>query len=103
MYLYTCEIGFAPFGSEENRRSRGTEIVDSSDYKVPRPSPKSIYRLADKVCSEIDPTHLAPERSSPRLQQYDVPALKTLAFNHIRNHLTQCDIVKETFGKLASR
>ena len=49
MYLYTDEIEFAPFGSEENRRSRGTEIADSSDKKVPRPSPKSIYRLADKV------------------------------------------------------
>ena len=51
MYLYTREIEFAPFGSWQNRRSRSTEILDPSDYKVPRPSPKSIYRLADKVCS----------------------------------------------------
>ena len=51
MYLYTGVIEFAPFGSEENRKSRGAEIVDPSDDKVPRPSPKSIYRLADKVCS----------------------------------------------------
>ena len=49
MYLYTNAIEFAPFGSEENRRSRSAEIVDASDSKVPRPSPKSIYRLADKV------------------------------------------------------
>ena len=44
MYLYTCEIEFAPFGSEENRRSRSTEMVDSSDYEVPRPSPRSLDR-----------------------------------------------------------
>lgn len=50
MYLYTNAIEFAPFGSEEGRRSRSAEIVDPfSDDKVPRPSPKSIYRLADKV------------------------------------------------------
>ena len=51
MYLYTCAIEFAPFGSEKNRRSRSTEIVDPSGDKVARPSPKSIYRIADKVCS----------------------------------------------------
>jgi hypothetical protein len=51
MYLYTDAIDFAPFGSEVNRRSRSAEIVDPSDNKVPRPSPKSIYRLADKVCA----------------------------------------------------
>jgi len=49
MYLYTNVIEFAPFGSEENRRSRSSEIVTPSDDKVPRPSPKSVYRLADKV------------------------------------------------------
>ncbi|KAF9785408.1 hypothetical protein BJ322DRAFT_828220 [Thelephora terrestris] len=82
MYLYTCEIEFAPFGSEENRRLRSTEIVHRYHYEVPRPSPKSIYRLADK---------------------YDVPALKALAFNHIRSQLTKCDIVGETFSRFASR
>ena len=51
MYLYTDVIEFAPFGSEENRRSRSEEIVDPSDDKVPQASPKSIYRLADKVCT----------------------------------------------------
>jgi len=51
MYLYTDTIEFAQFGSEENRRSRSAEIVTPSDDKVPRPSPKSIYRLADKVCN----------------------------------------------------
>ncbi|KAF9785425.1 hypothetical protein BJ322DRAFT_829340 [Thelephora terrestris] len=82
MYLYTATIEFAPFGSEENRRSRSVEIVDPSDNKVPRPSPKSIYRLADK---------------------YDVPALKALALNRIRSELEKCDIVEESFSKFASR
>ncbi|KAF9785361.1 hypothetical protein BJ322DRAFT_827159 [Thelephora terrestris] len=49
MYLYTGQIKFAPYGSEENRRSRSTEIVSTSEDSIPRPSPKSIYRLADMV------------------------------------------------------
>ena len=53
MYLYTDMIEFAPFGSEENRKSRSAEIVNLSDDKVPRPSPKSIYRLADKVLRPV--------------------------------------------------
>ncbi|KAF9643565.1 hypothetical protein BDM02DRAFT_3132344 [Thelephora ganbajun] len=44
-------------------RSRNAEIVTPSDGKIPRPSPKSTYRLADK---------------------YSIPALKTPALNHIR-------------------
>ena len=52
MYLYTDAIDFAPFGSEENRRSRSTEIANPSEDKVPRPSPKSIYRLADKASTD---------------------------------------------------
>ena len=58
MYLYTGSIEFAPFGSEENRRSRRADIVDPSDEKVPQSSPKSIYRLADKVCARY--LQLAP-------------------------------------------
>ena len=53
MYLYTDVIDLAPFGSKENRRLRSEEIVTLSDDKVPRPSPKSIYRLADKVCTRF--------------------------------------------------
>ena len=57
MYLYTDVMEFAPFGSEENRRSRSAEIIITTNDKVPRPSPKSIYRLADKVCSVILQLH----------------------------------------------
>jgi len=35
--------------------------------------------------------------------QYDVPALKTLALDHIRGELGKCDIVEETFSRFASR
>ncbi|KAF9785419.1 hypothetical protein BJ322DRAFT_829074 [Thelephora terrestris] len=82
MYLYTDLIEFAPFGSDENRRSRRAEIVKSSGDKIPRPSPKSIYRLADK---------------------YDIPTLKTLALNNIRSELEKCDIVEESFSIFASQ
>ena len=101
MYLYTDEIEFAPFGSKENRTSRSAEIVTPSEDKVPRPSPKSIYRLADKVCDMSSPVkHTKPDTFSP---QYDVPALKTLALNRIRSELEKCDIVEESFGRFASR
>ena len=51
MHLYTGTIEFGPFGSKENRKSRNGELNDdTSDDMIPRPSPKSIYRLADKVC-----------------------------------------------------
>ncbi|KAF9645692.1 hypothetical protein BDM02DRAFT_471820 [Thelephora ganbajun] len=82
MYLYTNMIEFAPFGSKQNRRLRSADFVTPSDDKVPRPSPKSIYRLADK---------------------YDFPALKTLALNHIRGELEKCDIVEESSSRFASR
>ena len=49
MYLYTDEIEFAPFSSGENPRSRNVD--PSPDDPIPLPSPKSIYRLADKVRS----------------------------------------------------
>ena len=47
-YLYTGEIEFAPWGSTERRNARSLEKISES-YGIPKPSPKSIYRLADKV------------------------------------------------------
>ncbi|KAF9785420.1 hypothetical protein BJ322DRAFT_1193974 [Thelephora terrestris] len=82
MYLYTDAITFAPFGSEENRRSRNAEMGDPSDVEIPQPSPKSIYRLADK---------------------YDVPALKRRALDCVNDQLANCDIVEESFSKFASQ
>ena len=47
-YLYTGEIEFAPWGSTERRRARSFENISES-YGIPKASPKSVYRLADKV------------------------------------------------------
>ena len=47
-YLYTNEIEFAPWGSAERRKARILEET-SELYGIPKPSPKSVYRLADKV------------------------------------------------------
>ena len=47
-YLYTDEIEFAPWGSTEGRETRVLE-TESESYGIPKSSPKSIYRLADKV------------------------------------------------------
>lgn len=47
-YLYTNEIEFAPWGSKERRKERVLEVV-YEPYAIPKPSPKSMYRLADKV------------------------------------------------------
>jgi len=49
MYLYTDEIDFAPFGSKANRELRIPELVSGEANTIPRPSPKSIYRIADMV------------------------------------------------------
>jgi hypothetical protein len=103
MYLYTDVIEFAPFGSRENRRSRSAEIVTLSDDKVPRPSPKSIYRLADKVRDGAFATFAEFPTSDKFPLQYNVPALKTLALNQIRSELEKCDIVEESFSRFASR
>ena len=102
MYLYTNTIEFAPFGSKENRRSRSAEIATPSDDKVPRPSPKSIYRLADKVCGTFT-FHTERPTSDVFSLQYNVPALKALALEHVRSGLEKCDIVEESFSRFASR
>ncbi|KAF9778322.1 hypothetical protein BJ322DRAFT_493551 [Thelephora terrestris] len=81
-YLYTGQIQFAPLGPRENRSSRTAEAQTTINDKIPSPSPKSIYRLADK---------------------YDTPALKDLALNHIRCEIKNCDILEETFSEFTSR
>ncbi|KAF9643633.1 hypothetical protein BDM02DRAFT_1403367 [Thelephora ganbajun] len=102
VYLYMNAIEFAPSGSEENRRSRSAEIATPSDNKIPRPSPKSIYRLADKVCTR-SPRLTQRSGSDKPSSQYDIPALKTLALDHIRGELGKCNIVEESFSRFASR
>lgn len=66
-YLYTNEIEFAPWGSAERRKARAHgEITES--YEPPKPSPKSIYRLADKVGINPLHSHHALELISPSVQ-----------------------------------
>ena len=102
MYLYTGVIEFAPFGSKENRRSRSTDIANSTEDEVPRPSPKSIYRLADKVrINSLFQCSIHTFSDNPSLQ-YGVSALKTLALNRICGELGKCDIIEESFSKFAS-
>ena len=57
-YLYTDEIEFAPWGSAERHKARALEKISGS-YEIPKPSPKSVYRLADKVTS----SHVPPTNS----------------------------------------
>lgn len=49
LFLYTGEIEFAPFGSDANRNSRNLNASNEDGKTMPKASPKSIYRLADKV------------------------------------------------------
>ncbi|KAF9793441.1 hypothetical protein BJ322DRAFT_1155521 [Thelephora terrestris] len=79
-YLYTNEIGFAPWGSTERRKARAEEAI-SEPYGIPKPSPKSIYRLADK---------------------FDIPELKKLALRQIQQDLSRCNITEEVFSKYTS-
>jgi len=65
-YLYTGEIEFAPWGSTERRGARSLEKISES-YGMPKPSPKSIYRLADKV---IVYQHLSRLGLKPPLVQH---------------------------------
>ena len=54
-YLYTDEIEFAPWGSTERRKARALENISES-YGIPKPSPKSVYRIADKVTNSHAPS-----------------------------------------------
>ena len=99
LYLYTGSIKFASFGSEENRKSRSPEIAWKREGEIPKPSPKSIYRLADKVSK----LYLSSIAAAHRSVQYDVPALKKMASNNIERGLQKCDIIRETFSRFTSR
>ena len=44
--------------------------------------------------------HLISDKPS---LQYDIPALKILALNHMRSELAKCNIVEEAFSRFTSR
>ena len=70
-----------------------TRAGDWSTGRIPSPSAKSIYRLADKVTGlDFAPTYLAHRF------KYDIPTLKERAKAHICNNLEHCKIVEEIFS-----
>ena len=97
-FLYTGEIEFAPFRSDPRRQLPVQERSgDWGTVRLPSPSAKSIYRLADMV------TRLACVRYSTSHQpQYDIPTLKQQAKAYIHNNMVHCNIVDEVFSSFSS-
>ena len=60
---------------------------------LPKVSPKSVYRLADKVTDL-----LLLLRCAEDLPKYDIPVLKQLAWEKILKELDSCDLVEEIFS-----
>ena len=92
-YMYTGEIYFAPFGSEANRGYRASEKPDWEMDNPPKISPKSMYRLADKVTVPSTPTC-----STEVVWKYNIPELRQLAWEKILESLSSCDLVEEIFS-----
>jgi len=60
----------------------------------PKVSPKSIYRVADKVIAI--PSLLI--RGTEVVRKYHLPELKQLAWRNILENLDSCDLVEEIFS-----
>ena len=96
-FLYTGEITFAPLGSDPRHELPVEERTgDWSIGRVPSPSAKSMYRLADKVTS-----HAPPRRPPAHSLQYDIPALKEQAKAYIHINLVHCNIIDEIFSSFS--
>jgi len=91
--MYTGEICFAPFGSEANRDYRASEKPNWEMDSPPKVSPKSMYRLADKVT-----VLLLLICGTEVVWKYDIPELKQLAWEKIIEDLGNCDLVEEIFS-----
>jgi len=83
----------APFGSEANRGYRASERPSWEMDSLPKASPKSIYRVADKVAT---PSLLI--RVTEAVWKYDLPELKQLAWRNILENLDNCDLIEEIFS-----
>ncbi|KAF9649996.1 hypothetical protein BDM02DRAFT_1687210 [Thelephora ganbajun] len=80
-FLYTGNIGFAPLSSDPRHELPAeARSGDWGTVRLPHPSAKSIYRLADK---------------------YDIPTLKQLAKAYIHENLAYCNIVDEVFSSFS--
>ena len=93
-FLYTGEINFAPLSSDaRGKQPAQIRVGDWSTRRIPSPSAKSIYRLADKVTT-LDPVLIYLAHRF----KYDIPTLKEHAKAHICNNLEHCDILEEIFS-----
>ena len=97
-FLYTEEIKFAPFRSDPDHQLPAQERTgDWNAERLPSPSAKSVYRLADMVTSLTCTRYFTAHQP-----KYDIPALKQLAKAHIHSNLTHCNIVDEVFSSFSS-
>ena len=93
-FLYTGKITFSPFSSDPRHALPAeARTGDWVTGRLPSPSAKSIYLLADKAidlpCGGC---------SLANVYQYDIPTLKERAKAHIEKNLTYCNIVDEVFS-----
>ena len=93
-FLYTGEIKFAPFRSYPGHQLPARERTgDWNAERLPSPSAKSIYRLADMVSSLS-----CVWRSISHQLQYHIPTLKQQAKAYIHSNMAHCNIVDEVFS-----
>jgi hypothetical protein len=93
-FLYTGKIAFAPYSSDPHYDIPAeARAGDWNAARLPYPSAKSIYRLADKVINVARTLCLLTDQF-----QYDIPTLKEKAKMHIFDHLKHCNIVDEVFS-----
>ena len=93
-FLYTGNITFAPFTSDQRYEIPAeARVGDWNLARIPCPSAKSIYRLADKVTEFTHLRCLLAHRF-----QYDLQTLKEQARAYIHGNLADCDIVEEVFS-----
>jgi len=79
-YLSTGEISFAPLSSRQISRARSE--IDREKSMPPRPSAKSMYRLADKL---------------------GLDDLCKLSLAHIKSQLSAKNVIEELFCPFTSR
>jgi hypothetical protein len=98
-FLYTGKITFSLLSSDPRERSHaGARAGDWNTARLPSPSAKSIYRLADKVTG-----FTRVVLSLAHQFQYDIPTLKEEAKEYILANLAHCNIVDEVFSDFSFR
>ena len=93
-FLYTNDIRFAPFSSATRYEPARARVGDWSMAKLPSPSAKSIYRLADKVINlafaRLLPLSLFLVRhSSPQRTSYDAHSQQPRRLRHCGGDILQ--------------